>query len=149
RPACDLDQYDAVVGHRDRPFGESQPGCDRSKRHHRSFRAARIECYGRRMLTRINPMRTTVRCGVTLAMAGMLAACNSTSQTRPTTIDEMAAELARNSIIVDTHIDVPIRVAMTGDDVTQAITGGAFDYPRARAGGLDVAFMSIFIPASI
>ena len=52
-------------------------------------------------------------------------------------------------MIVHTHTDVPIRVMMTGDDVTQATSGGAFDYPRARAGGLDVAFMSIFIPASV
>ena len=57
--------------------------------------------------------------------------------------------MAHDSVIVDTHIDVPIRVMMTGEDVTQATSGGAFDYPRARAGGLDVAFMSIFIPASV
>jgi len=57
--------------------------------------------------------------------------------------------LAHATAIVDTHIDVPIHVMMTGDDVTQATSGGVFDYPRARAGGLDVAFMSIFIPASV
>ena len=62
-----------------------------------------------------------------------------------------AAEIARDSIIVDTHIDVPIRVEMSNGslDVTQATATGDFDYPRARAGGLDVPFMSIFIPASV
>ena len=62
-----------------------------------------------------------------------------------------AAEIARDSIIVDTHIDVPIRIEMSNGslDVTQATATGDFDYPRARAGGLDVPFMSIVIPASV
>jgi len=93
-------------------------------------------------------MRTTRR-GITLALTGLLAACNATTQAPPPTVEQEAMTLARDSIIVDTHIDVPIRVMMTGDDVTRATAGGAFDYPRARAGGLDVAFMSIFIPASV
>jgi membrane dipeptidase len=101
-----------------------------------------------RDVTRINLMRTTALGCCTLAVAGLLA-CSSTPPAPPPTVEQLASALARDSIIVDTHIDVPIRVAMSGDDVTQATSGGTFDYPRARAGGLDVAFMSIFIPASI
>jgi membrane dipeptidase len=100
------------------------------------------------MLTRISPTWSTARRCAWLATAGLLAACHAPSQT-PANVAAQASLLARDSVIVDTHIDVPIRVEMTGDDVTQSTTGGAFDYPRARAGGLDVAFMSIFIPASV
>jgi membrane dipeptidase len=34
------------------------------------------------------------------------------------------------------------------EDITQATDGGDFDYPRAKTGGLDAPFMSIYIPSS-
>jgi membrane dipeptidase len=34
------------------------------------------------------------------------------------------------------------------EDVSESTVGGDFDYPRARAGGLNAPFMSIYIPAS-
>jgi membrane dipeptidase len=64
-----------------------------------------------------------------------------------------AAELAREFLIVDGHIDVPYRLhtqRQAGsplDDVTQATAGGDFDYPRAIAGGLDAPFLSIYTPS--
>ena len=58
-----------------------------------------------------------------------------------------AARLAGEAIIVDTHIDVPYRLREEMADISQATEDGDFDYPRAVAGGLDVAFMSIYIPA--
>ena len=80
-----------------------------------------------------------------LVVVTLLVAC----ATRPADLEQRAHEIARESIIVDTHIDVPIRVEVSGEDVTQATVGGQFDLPRAKSGGLDVAFMSIFIPASV
>ncbi len=60
-----------------------------------------------------------------------------------------AERLAHEFLLVDTHIDVPYRLADGGDeDLSQRTDGGDFDYPRAIAGGLDVAFMSIYVPAS-
>jgi membrane dipeptidase len=59
-----------------------------------------------------------------------------------------AVELAKSLLIVDTHIDVPTRVLRSNEDFVVG-TDGQFDYPRARAGGLDVPFMSIFIPAGV
>ena len=59
-----------------------------------------------------------------------------------------AERLAQQLLIVDTHIDVPYRLEAQYDDVTQATEKGDFDYPRARAGGLNIPFMSIYIPAS-
>ena len=51
-------------------------------------------------------------------------------------------------LIVDTHIDVPYRLTeKTMEDVGTRTKEGDFDHPRAVAGGLDVAFMSIYIPA--
>ncbi len=61
-----------------------------------------------------------------------------------------ATDLAQHALIVDTHIDVPHRVFKHPEiNVGRATQEGQFDLPRARQGGLDVAFMSIYIPASV
>ena len=66
-----------------------------------------------------------------------------------------AEALAQELVIVDGHIDVPWRLheavaaGKPADDVTKATEGGDFDLPRARAGGLDAPFMSIYVPASL
>lgn len=59
----------------------------------------------------------------------------------------LTAGLAHGAILVDTHIDVPYRLHEKFEDVAEATDSGDFDWPRAHAGGLDVAFMSIYIPA--
>ena len=61
-------------------------------------------------------------------------------------LSETAREIARKGMIVDTHIDVPYRLGHKWEDVTGHTHGGDFDYERARAGGLDVPFMSIYTP---
>jgi membrane dipeptidase len=65
------------------------------------------------------------------------------------TVSEKAHQLAQNNIIVDTHIDVPYRLEEKWVDVTKATQGGDFDYPRAKQGGLNAPFMSVYIPASL
>lgn len=60
-----------------------------------------------------------------------------------------AEELAHELLIVDTHIDVPYRLHRAWQDVSEATAEGDFDYSRARAGGLDAPFMSIYIPAKV
>jgi membrane dipeptidase len=60
-----------------------------------------------------------------------------------------ARRLAQELLIVDTHIDVPYRLQEHWEDVTLATASGDFDYPRARAGGLNAPFMSIYVPASM
>lgn len=62
---------------------------------------------------------------------------------------DAAVDLAHDAIIVDTHIDVPYRMQSRWVDVAGPAPDGDFDFPRARAGGLDVAFMSIYTPAEI
>jgi membrane dipeptidase len=61
-------------------------------------------------------------------------------------LPQQAAEIARRQLLVDTHIDVPYRLEKEWSDVTAATEDGDFDYPRARAGGLNVPFMSIYTP---
>jgi len=77
-----------------------------------------------------------------------LAACGRSAPPEPDPAAE-AQRIAAEAIIVDTHIDVPYRLIASPDDVSQATAGGDFDYPRARAGGLDAAFMSIYTPAEL
>lgn len=59
---------------------------------------------------------------------------------------QQARALVKKYPLVDTHIDVPFRLQKHWEDVTGVTTSGDFDYPRARSGGLDVPFMSIYIP---
>jgi membrane dipeptidase len=54
-----------------------------------------------------------------------------------------AVQLAQDALIVDTHIDAPYALRERWDDLGVS-SDKEFDYPKARAGGLDVAFMSIY-----
>lgn len=76
----------------------------------------------------------------------LVCACASVAVAEPS---RQARTLAERALVVDTHIDVPYRLQEEYQDVTAATDGGDFDYPRARAGGLDLAFMSIYIPAEL
>ena len=58
-----------------------------------------------------------------------------------------AGMLAQRVLIVDTHIDVPYRLFDDWADVTKSTQDGDFDYQRARSGGLNIPFMSIYTPA--
>jgi len=88
--------------------------------------------------------------GVILVSIALLAGCGDTATDKADTDSDLAtraANLAQQSIIVDTHIDVPYRLEETWSDVSATTTDGDFDYPRAIAGGLNVPFMSIYTPA--
>lgn len=65
------------------------------------------------------------------------------------TVSNKAHKLAQENIIIDSHIDVPYRLEKNWVDVTKATEDGDFDYPRAKQGGLNAPFMSIYIPASL
>jgi len=57
-----------------------------------------------------------------------------------------ARELAQKLTIVDTHQDAPWRLRKKEQDISVRTPDGDFDYPRARAGGLDAVFMAAYIP---
>jgi membrane dipeptidase len=56
-----------------------------------------------------------------------------------------ANELAQKFMILDTHQDTPWRLRKERQDISERTPGGDFDYPRARAGGLDAAFMAAYV----
>jgi membrane dipeptidase len=58
-----------------------------------------------------------------------------------------ATELTHGYLLIDTHIDAPERLEENWEDLTRPTQQGDFDYERARRGGLDVPFMSIYTPA--
>ncbi|MFC5569875.1 dipeptidase [Lysobacter yangpyeongensis] len=60
---------------------------------------------------------------------------------------DAARRLAHDAIVVDTHIDAPSELIDHWYDLGEATPSREFDYPRAREGGLDVAFMSIYTSA--
>lgn len=51
---------------------------------------------------------------------------------------------AQDAIVVDTHIDAPTGLLRHWADLGLDTPKVEFDYPRARQGGLDIAFMSIY-----
>jgi membrane dipeptidase len=64
-----------------------------------------------------------------------------------------AARLAKENIIIDGHIDLPYRLhhlrkdGKAMPDLSQVGEEGDFDAARAKLGGLDAPFMSIYIPS--
>ena len=70
------------------------------------------------------------------------------SEEKPVDLAAKSVELAKKFIIVDGHVDLPYRLRNKMEDVSIKTENGHFDYVRAKEGGLDAPFMSIYIPAS-
>ena len=85
-------------------------------------------------------MRTTLAPVFSVPLLG-LALLSATTHAADAT--PAARKLAQDAVIVDTHIDSPTELMRQWKDLGEA-QSGEFDYPKARAGGLDVAFMSIY-----
>lgn len=73
-----------------------------------------------------------------LALSMMAAHATLAAEATPA-----AHKLAENAVIVDTHIDAPTELMKQWLDLAEA-QPREFDFTKARAGGLDVAFMSIY-----
>ena len=78
----------------------------------------------------------------------------TTADKPPLDPQKRATALARQIIILDGHVDVPYRLnagkneaGELAEDISGSTVKGDFDYPRARSGGLDAPFMSIYVPA--
>ena len=73
----------------------------------------------------------------------------SCTKTDPPNLSE---QIASEMLIVDTHIDAPYRLweqhqsGQEIDDISK-ITTGNFDFTKAKSGGLNVPFFSIYLPA--
>lgn len=77
-----------------------------------------------------------------VSLAVLLSGASQAAQ-----VPDAARRLAHDSTIVDTHIDAPSELIARWNDLGLATPTREFDYPRAREGGLDVAFMSIYTSA--
>lgn len=90
-----------------------------------------------------------------LATCFSLFACEETpSQEEP--ISTQADRLAHEYIITDGHVDLPYRMKVANFrlereylTIGEVTPEGHFDFVRARKGGLDAPFMSIYIPSSL
>ena len=90
-----------------------------------------------------------------------IATCAGSCSIRPGSNQSMDSDfrnqakvLAQKFIIVDGHIDLPYRLKVKNFKLEREYLGipiqtdsGDFDYVRAKKGGLDAPFMSIFIPS--
>jgi membrane dipeptidase len=97
------------------------------------------------------------------ALLLLAMACGGTEVSAPTptakvappteSIEAHAARLAKTNIIVDGHIDLPYRLHNLREkgeampDLSTVGEEGDFDGARAKLGGLDAPFMSIYIPS--
>ncbi|MFT7029079.1 MAG: membrane dipeptidase, partial [Marinoscillum sp.] len=98
---------------------------------------------------------------VILSLAIIILGC-STPAEKPVDVSQMdetellayATKLAKENIMVDGHVDLPYRMEVKGFMLRKSVedvsveTSGNFDYPKAKRGGLDAPFMSIYIPSS-
>jgi len=72
------------------------------------------------------------------------------------TLEQKANRLAQEYIITDGHVDLPYRLKIQNFRLTKDYLGipietddGDFDYKRAKEGGLDAPFMSIYLPSGL
>lgn len=91
---------------------------------------------------------------LSLGLSGILFSCQSDVENKSETksdaaLQELAQQLAHKYLITDGHIDLPYRLHEHMEDVSVRTEEGDFDYVRAKEGGLDVPFMSIYIPAGL
>ncbi len=98
---------------------------------------------------------------VLILSSWLAVACSPVVDTGGVSAEDRAMSLAQRLIIVDGHVDLPYRLhalARAADvppadglaeDVSRRNEEGNFDFPRAREGGLDAPFMSIYVPARL
>jgi membrane dipeptidase len=86
-------------------------------------------------------------CTISL-VALLLTGCASTeSVTIDETVLARAKQLSQDYVVFDAHVDLPLRMRARWEDITQR-TRGDFDLVRAKEGGLDAMFMSIYTSPS-
>ena len=87
---------------------------------------------------------------VIILLSGLVAACTEQAEKMgdiELNLKKKAEELAQKYMIIDTHLDVPYRLKKKMEDISIRTAGGDFDYPRAKKGRLNVAFMAVYVPA--
>ena len=91
---------------------------------------------------------------LSLGISGVLFSCQNEQETKTeiksdAELHKLAQKLSHKYLITDGHVDLPYRLHDHMEDVSVRTEKGDFDYVRAKEGGLDVPFMSIYIPARL
>jgi len=103
---------------------------------------------------------------LTVSIFLLITSCTKTqkvvSETKTPTLSKeeqlkkQADEIAQKYIITDGHVDLPYRLKISNFKLQKEYLGipiqadeGDFDYERAKEGGLDAPFMSIYLPADL
>jgi membrane dipeptidase len=102
-------------------------------------------------------MHKTV-CAIALLFALGICSCDTKkdyAMLSDVAVQRIADSLAQTFIIVDSHVDLPYRLRVKHFRLDREFVGipvssteGDFDFVRAKKGGLDAPFMSIYIPSS-
>src|SRR5919206_2480946 len=101
-------------------------------------------------------MRLRARVSLYLCLSGALFASHACTERRmPPTSEQPTQPVAarsadadaihRRAILIDMHADTVQRMVDEGEDINQQLPDGHFDAARARAGGLDAQFFSIWV----
>ena len=105
------------------------------------------------------PLKAIVRICVLAGTLIIIHSCatKTTNQLRNSTATQAwAIELSKKYIITDGHVDLPYRLTVSNFRFQREFLKipiqsetGDFDYVRAKKGGLDAPFMSIFLPSRL
>src|SRR5215207_1827467 len=97
-------------------------------------------------------------CTLTVLIVLTIAACSKKSEYSSLSDEQLhkvADSLAQAFIITDGHVDLPYRLKVKHFRLEREYMGiplstneGDFDFERAKKGGLDAPFMSIYIPSA-
>ena len=103
------------------------------------------------MMTKLKYLGLTI---LSLGLSGVFYSCgnvqeNKTEIKSDEELHVLAEKFSQKYLITDGHVDLPYRLHDHMEDVSIRTERGDFDYVRAKEGGLDVPFMSIFIPAKL
>lgn len=102
------------------------------------------------MIKRINLLLLVILCSCNTQQT-LVKDTNATEN-----LDDKAYRLAHEYIITDGHVDLPYRLKIQNFRLAKEYLGipietddGDFDYKRAKEGGLDAPFMSIYLPSNL
>src|SRR6185436_20461439 len=80
-----------------------------------------------------------------LACAFLVMAWAHSTSSGQAQVSDRARTLHQDTLVFDAHVHVVDRQFYHGGDMGQRVDDGQFDLPRAKEGGLDAMFFSLFV----
>jgi membrane dipeptidase len=91
-------------------------------------------------LGKVIPLQFTMTLPVIMTCGSANAGAEAETELR-----SRAQQLAQKLLLIDTHMDTPYELHKEMRDISVRADKGHFDYARARQGGLDAAFMAVYV----